>query len=78
MTLKYERSRLRKDYPHLTTRFRGSRGEWVCHLRTRTQTFGFFTIRLGYGDTQREALLDARAKQDAAFAGNSTIASAEP
>lgn len=69
MTLKDERERLRRDYPGLSARFRGSRGSWVCHLRKRTQAFGFFTIRLGRGTTQREALLDARGKQDAAFSG---------
>jgi hypothetical protein len=44
----------------------------VCHLRKRTQAFGFLTIRLGRGTTQREALLDARCKPDAAFAGHSS------
>lgn len=77
MTLRDERDRLRKDYPGLSARFRGGRGRWVCHLRKRAQAFGFFTIRLGHGTTHREALLDARAKQDAAFAGSSTLAGAE-
>jgi hypothetical protein len=77
MTLKDERDRLRKDYPGLSARFMGGRGNWVCHLRIRTQAFGFFTIRLGHGTTQREALLAARAKHDAAFSGGSTLASVE-
>jgi hypothetical protein len=68
MTLMDERKRLREDYPNLISRFKGGRGSWECHLRIRTQAFGFFTIRVGRGATQREALLDARGKHDAAFA----------
>jgi hypothetical protein len=68
VTVLDERKRLREDYPHLTSRFRGSRESGECHLRIRTQAFGFFTIRVGRGATQREALLDARGKHDAAFA----------
>ncbi|MNU27256.1 hypothetical protein D3C71_156420 [compost metagenome] len=77
MTLSDERRRLRADYPHLTTRFKGARGNWECHLRIRTDTLGYFTIRIGKGASQREALLDVRAKQDAAFAGNSTSKNVE-
>lgn len=68
MTLSDERRRLRADYPHLTTRFKGCRGNWECHLRIRTETLGHFTIRIGKGATQRKALLDVRNKHDEALA----------